>query len=219
MTAPWLAAYPRRMRNWGLFAVAVVGLSGWAGSANAQEAANAAAEAAPDEAAPDDAPLVSLTLSPLHLTLPLFEVMGEVRLAPALGASLILGAGQVSIETEQGYTDETEETDLAAYEVGAQATWYPLDDFESLQLGAEALYVHVSGEDIQGDVSGVGQGLAVGPYVGYKLLTGVGFTFFAQLGVQRLTVRAKAENDVGQTADNSSDKWIPLLNLNAGWSF
>ena len=71
-------------------------------------------------------------------------------------------------------------------------------------------------------VSGTGSGLAVGPLIGYKLVTSVGFTFEAQGGVQFAAVKADAKASDGASSAQASDSdssVFPLLNLNIGWTF
>ena len=88
-----------------------------------------------------------------------------------------------------------------------------------MQLGVEALYVHASADDVDSSsVSATAQGLAIGPYVGYKFIADVGFTFNAQLGVQYVTARGEAASDT-ESASASDSNIVPLLNLNIGWSF
>jgi hypothetical protein len=60
---------------------------------------------------------------------------------------------------------------------------------------------------------------AVGPLIGYKLITSAGFTFFVQGGFQYVFVHAEASDDQGQSAQADASDFIPLLNLNVGWSF
>jgi hypothetical protein len=151
--------------------------------------------------------VVSITFSPLHLIQPVFEAQAEVRLLPALGLAAIGGVGSLRHEG----------TTFSVLELGGQIAAYPLDDFRSLQFGAEVLWIHVGGE--KGDVTGTGAGTAVGPFVGYKLVTRHGFTFFAQGGAQYVFVKAEASNSAGETAEGSDSTFIPLLNLNFGWSF
>ncbi len=151
--------------------------------------------------------MVSITFSPLHLIQPVFEAQAEVRVLPALG---LAGIGGIGRGTHEGIT-------FSVLELGGQIAAYPLDDFRSLQFGAEVLWIHVGGE--VGDVKGTGAGTAVGPFVGYKLITRHGFTFFAQGGAQYIFVKAEASNSAGDTAEDSESGFIPLLNLNFGWSF
>jgi hypothetical protein len=89
-----------------------------------------------------------------------------------------------------------------------------LGDFRhGMQLGAELLYLHLS----DANLSVSGEGLAVGPFVGYKYTADVGFTFDTQLGVEH--IGARAQGNAGSTAPASDSTNILLLNINVGWSF
>jgi hypothetical protein len=98
----------------------------------------------------------------------------------------------------------------AAYEAGGQLRYYAPGDFRGAWVGAEALYLHVADTNL----AVTGEGLAVGPFVGYKITVDAGFTFDAQLGFEYLGIRAMT---TGSSASES--RFIPLLNLNIGWSF
>lgn len=156
----------------------------------------------------------SWTISPIHLLLPVGEVTGEYRLSDRVGLAGILGVGQVTVEDTWG-----EETTFFTYELGASARYYVLGSFiHGMQVGLEALYAGVSGS--KDDVSGTGAGIAVGPFIGYKIAANVGFTFDAQLGTQYMMASAEASNNSNGTSDSASDSgWGVLLNLNLGWSF
>lgn len=156
---------------------------------------------------------VSLTLSPIHLIFPVFELTGEVRLTDHFGLAGIFGYG--SIEASDGL--ETHR--FKVLEAGGQLAGYVLAPFDSLHFGVEVLYVNVSGDNRTGTVSGVGEGVAVGPFIGYKLITSVGFTFVAQGGAQYMAVRAEAKDTAGNTDSAEEKSVIALLNLNIGWSF
>lgn len=146
---------------------------------------------------------VSITFSPIHLSLPIVELTGEYRVDDKMGAALIVGAGTVD-----GYN---------AYEVGAQYRYYVLGSFiHGLQVGAELLYLSI--DDTEGNVTASGNGLAIGPFVGYKIASNLGFTFDLQAGAQYLAMQAEAEVGSASASDEDSDI-IPLLNLNFGWSF
>lgn len=147
---------------------------------------------------------ISITWSPIHLVLPVVELEGEYNAAPHIGAGLIAGAGRV--------TNDDETVTATAIEVGAQANYYFLDRFSGLHAGVEGIYLHLG--DVQQDTTVSGAGLSIGPYAGYKLMTSIGFTFVAQLGVSYLAVSAKSS-----TQTKSDSKISPLLNLNVGWSF
>lgn len=159
---------------------------------------------------------LALTISPLHLISPIFEVTGEVRLADRFGLALIAGAGSMESEVTDAFGGTATES-FAVWEAGASARYYLLGDFDhGMQLGAELLYVNV---DVDGEtVSGTGNGLAIGPFIGYKVSSGIGFTFDSQLGFQYLTSGAEAESG-GETAESDDSAVIPMLNLNVGWAF
>jgi hypothetical protein len=150
-------------------------------------------------------PRFSVTFSPIHLVLPVFEVTTEVRLAPTASAALILGAGQV---TPEGATESATVTEL-----GFQGRYYPIGKRKHrMQVGAEVMFVHGEGES--GGAAVTADGVAIGPFVGYKFTAEIGFTFDAQLGFQRIGIGAESE-----TTTASEKDWIALLNLNVGWSF
>ena len=182
---------------------------GMVGHASAQDEA-----AAGDSAQPG--PFLSLTFSPFHVILPVFELQAEARVGEYCGIALLGGVGSMTMET----SDE-EEIGFQVWELGAQVMAYPLEPFESLQLGAEIQYAHVSiDDDLRGRrVSGIGAGLLVGPLVGYKLLTDIGFTLFVQGGVGFMAVSADVEDDQGDSASSDQKRVLPMLNFNLGWSF
>lgn len=145
----------------------------------------------------------SLTISPIHLALPVVEVTGEIRAHDKLGVAFIGGVGR--------YTDKSVNISAAVYELGAQLRFYPIGDFRhGMQLGAELLYLHMS----QSNLSLRGEGVGIGPFIGYKVISDAGFTFDAQIGGQYVGVRATD----GNSAESGKDI-IVLLNLNVGWSF
>jgi len=158
---------------------------------------------------------VSLSLSPVHLLLPIVELEAELMAAPHFGIAAIGGIGSLKASSS---TPGVGDARFSAYESGLQLTGYPLRDFSSLQLGAEALWVKLSTESVGGrQVSASAGGLAIGPFVGYKLIADMGFTFFLQGGVQYMAVKGAASSG-GASATVSQKSFIPLLNLNLGWS-
>jgi hypothetical protein len=160
---------------------------------------------------------VSITFSPIHLLLPLFEAQVEVLVVPHFGLAAIGGYGSIKADAADSSLGNQK---FSAYELGAQAVGYPLREFSSLQLGAELMYIHVSAENINGQqVDAAAGGGAVGPFVGYKVLTQAGFTFFVQGGFQYVFVKASANDNAGNSASAEQNSVIPLLNLNLGWSF
>ncbi|HXI60420.1 MAG TPA: hypothetical protein VNO55_30370, partial [Polyangia bacterium] len=147
----------------------------------------------------------ALTISPLHLLSPILELTGEIRASDKIGVAVVAGAGKYS-ETDNGV-----KLSASVYEAGAQFRYYVVGDFRhGMQLGAELLYLHLSDSNL----SAKGEGLAIGPFAGYKYTTDIGFTVDTQLGFERITARAAAGTS---TASNSD--YIVLLNINVGWSF
>ena len=149
--------------------------------------------------------LVAITFSPVHLVFPIVEITGELKLAPHIGGGITLGAGRVSSEDKS--------INARAYEAGGQLNYYFMAAFEGLHAGAELLYLKL--DDVAQDLTATGEGLSLGPYVGYKLDTSVGFTFVIQGGVGVLAVKATNSGNAPVTDKRA----FPLLNLNLGWSF
>ena len=161
------------------------------------------------EATPPPTRTASVTISPIHLFSPIVELTGEWRALNKLGVAVIAGGGKYS-ETMNGT-----KISASVYEAGAQARYYVLGDFRhGMQLGVEALYLRLS----DANISARGEGLAVGPFVGYKFIADVGFTFDAQVGAEYVGAQATASSG-GSTANASGSTFIPLINLNVGWSF
>jgi len=172
------------------------------------------AEAAPKE---DVEHQFAVTISPIHLIMPMVEVMVEGRVNDKVSVAGIGGLGQVTVKSSLG----TEET-FTVYELGAQGRYYVLGDFDhGLQVGVDATYLGVSGTmSSDTSVSGSGAGLALGPFAGYKIAADIGFTFDFQLGWQYLAMKAESEDsDTGQTVKGEDSSTAVLLNINLGWSF
>jgi hypothetical protein len=156
----------------------------------------------------------SLTISPFHLAMPIYEFTGEYALSPNFGVAAIGGYGSTELEYSDGSTK-----DIGILELGAQAAYYVLGDFQGgLQVGGEVLWIKPFLPK-EGDVTVSVNGLAVGPMVGYKWVAGFGLTLFIQGGYEFVFAGAKAENSRGEEAEASGEGGTPLLNLNAGWSF
>lgn len=159
---------------------------------------------------------LSITLSPFHLFMPMLELTGEYRLAEKVGAAGILGVGRYTTTVEDDFGDE-ETFRFTVAEVGGQVRYYLIGDFDhGMQIGAEVMYMYM--DDSHEGVQVNGAGLCAGPFVGYKIITRVGFTFDAQLGVEYVIANASA-SDSSNSASSSGDTTITLLNLNTGWSF
>ncbi len=169
--------------------------------------------------------IISLTLSPLHLQFPVIEIMAEVRLYAAkqraVSMAIIAGHGELAqaVEGQSGLDKQT--LHPTAGQLGGQLIVYPLGDFRSLQVGGEIMYVKYLGFDLAPGqrIATLGDGVAVGPFVGYKHIERIGFTLSGQLGIDYMVRRANAPSaEVGETSSPPS-KWFPLLNINVGWSF
>jgi hypothetical protein len=171
--------------------------------------AHAIAEPADDAAPPvaaSDEPRVAITMSPVHLIIPMAEIAAEVRLADRVGVAAIAGIGSTR--------EMTTNTRIALYEAGLSARYYVLGSFRSgVQLGAEAVYVHAATDSTSVEVQAAGLGLS--PYGGYKWTHSSGFTLEGQLGVTFIALRAKAST--GEMSERRSV--LPMLNLQVGYSF
>lgn len=177
-------------------------------------------EAPPANAAPTSPRRsVSLTFSPLHLLFPVAEVTGEFRLADHVGVALIGGIG--SIRSDKNLITG-ERTRFSVFELGGQVAAYPFSTFDKgFQVGAEIMYVGVKSDDNYGStrVTGAADGLAVGPFVGYKFVMREGLTLALQGGVEYLVARGEAQSSDGDRSEDSASAILPLLNVNLGWSF
>jgi hypothetical protein len=177
-------------------------------------------EAPPANAAPaSPRRSVSLTFSPLHLLFPVAEVTGEFRLADHVGVAVIGGIGSVRSDKDL-FTGERRR--FSVYEFGGQVVAYPFSTFDKgFQVGAEILYVGVKSDDNYGStrVTGAADGLAVGPFVGYKFVMREGLTLALQGGVEYLAARGEAKSSDGDRAEDRASAILPLLNVNLGWSF
>jgi hypothetical protein len=141
----------------------------------------------------------TITISPFHLALPVVELTGEFALQPKISLSAIGGIG--SYES------------FSVFELGSQFNYYLIGDFDQgMQGGVELLYVYTSGS--VSNISGIGQGLSLGPFIGYKGAFSFGLSIDIQLGIAVMAVNAEAG---GSTA--SVNAVYPLFNFNLGWSF
>jgi hypothetical protein len=162
---------------------------------------------------------VSLTLSPVHLALPVFEATLEVRPTEHLGIAAIGGLGDAPPSVVGQNLVETDDR-FAVREIGAQLLIYPFSNFDGFVIGGELLSVKVSGSTTVNtqSVDVTGSALALGPLLGGKWIHESGFTLFGHLGAQRLWLNADSASS-GRTVNASDSRWFPLVNLNAGWSF
>jgi hypothetical protein len=146
----------------------------------------------------------SLTISPIHLAIPLGELQGEFKLDEKIGVAVIGGYGSTE--------------GVALYEVGAQGRYYLLKDFRSgLPLGLELMYVG-TGNIEEGTATASATGLTVGPFTGYKHIFDFGLTLEAMAGAAYMWVTGSATDGV-QSAEMTETALFPLININIGWSF
>jgi hypothetical protein len=168
-------------------------------------APGAAAAQAPYPQPAPPARAASLTISPVHLILPMLELAGEANLGDRVGVALIAGAGSAKLEDGDGR--------VTIYALGGSARIYPFDAFEGVHAGVEAIFVRGTTDAPGATV--IGDGVSIGAFAGYKWIHGSGFTLEGQLGIQAIGVAASSSE--GDTAE--SRDYGPLLNLNVGWSF
>jgi hypothetical protein len=107
-----------------------------------------------------------------------------------------------------GYGESSRYADYTIWGVGAQTAWYVSGRFDrGFMIGIDGHLQRVS-ESEEGEplFFSLGDGAAVGPFVGYKRAFRTGLTLEAQLGLQATTGEA-------------DDSTILHLGLSAGWSF
>jgi hypothetical protein len=145
----------------------------------------------------------SITFSPVHLALPAAELTAEIAVTPKIGVAVIGGIGSVK--------PQLSDDRVLVYEAGISPRYYVWGNFrQGVELGVEALYVHASADSQMVTVSA--EGLAIGPYVGYKWVASMGLTLEAQLGASYFAMR-------GDGVDEDDSRFAVLLNLQVGWSF
>lgn len=160
--------------------------------------------AAPDGAEETVDHVVSVTLSPLHLVLPVAELTAEIRAADRVGVAAVAGLGFGRFG--------------GVWEGGGSGRFYPVGDFDrGVQVGAEVLAVRVVAEVADyttGEATYIhATGFSAGGFVGGKYTLGVPLTFDGQIGAQALTTRVDVAGETWRTTPGL------LLNLNVGWSF
>jgi len=162
----------------------------------------------------------SLTFSPFHLLLPMFRVGAELKLIPHLGVAVFGGIGW--LELEETRSDGSKGSySAAAYLAGGQLIGYPARRFDGIAAGAQVQYVRVDaqGKVDETSVAGAASGFAVGPFLGYKWITQIGFTVSLQGGVQYLAIRAHGTNADGGRGAAKDSRVAPIANADIGWSF
>lgn len=151
-------------------------------------------------AGPLDDRVVSLTLSPFHAPLPALELTAEVRIGNSFSGALIAGIGNFLDARGHAHSGR---------EIGAQGIYYLEPTFRELHVGIEATYVKSS--DTMSLTTFTGTALAVGAFVGWKYVHRWGVTLLAQGGL--------AMGFVEEYSRETDTRVLPIINLNAGWSF
>lgn len=144
---------------------------------------------------------VTLTISPVHLIGPFGELTAEARVAESVGLAVIGGYGRMPFNSAGG---------AGYWDVGGQFRYYVSGSFDhgGVSVGAEVLYLHAP-SDV--DATAVGANLTASAMVGWKFVTGVGFTIDSAFGVSTLLVKQHKDGE-GRT--------LQLLgNLGVGWTF
>lgn len=155
---------------------------------------------------------VAVSVSPIHLVLPVVELQVEIYATEKISVALIGGYGKVTVD--QGFLGEQTFT---VWEAGAQARVYPTGSVQDgIYLGAEVLKLGVSG-DVD-NVSGTGEGLEIGGIVGYKWVWQSGFLIDLNGGAGYLASKAEASDGLSSAEEDASDV-VPILNFNLGYAF
>lgn len=156
---------------------------------------------------------VYIGFSPLHLILPMFVGVAEVKLTKHFSVGALGGFGNIQYD---GFK-------FKVWEAGGQLLAYPVGDFDhGMQLGAEVMYKGVTLDEAPKSnvqIEAAASGLGVSPLVGYKYASKIGFTLAVQGGVTFYAIQANASDNNGNTAAKSDRNIVPLLNFNIGWSF
>lgn len=163
----------------------------------------------------------TLTLSPLRLILPPVSVRAtlEAHLYDGLSLMVFGGAGKTNaassstISTTGPTVSVGDAGDkVSTWEIGGALRWYFAHRFEGAFAGVDVTYVHATANPVSAGF--LVRGLTVGPVVGYKLITSIGFTVDTRVG---LGVVAKDDRDVDPSSPRSN--FVPLADVGIGWSF
>ena len=155
--------------------------------------------AAPSEV--DDGHMVTVLWSPLYSAFSLHQFTVEARLGSKFGLAAIGGLGTVAYDGQQ----------VSIKELGGRAQVYLVGDFDlGLQLGAQALYFDATATRVieGGSVDASGTAKAGGQYfVGSGEATA------------HSVLAARYGGPASVTRAQNAAMWLPILNVNVGWSF
>lgn len=149
---------------------------------------------------------VSISLSLLHLIGPLAEGTLELRPFDHVGIAGVLGRGNFKVDG----------TDYSAWEYGGQLNIYS-SAFDGLAVTGEVFRFSGEGEPEPG-VKGSGRGTLLSGLIGYKGITSGGFTLIVQGGFTRVLAEVTAEHPQLGSASEDASTWLPMANLNLGWT-
>ena len=153
---------------------------------------------------------ISLTFSPYHVLIPMGELQLEIPLSQSRKSGLAIVGGYGSANVEIDGID----TPATIYDIGSSIRYYLFGDYSmGFQVGVEAMWTGISEED--SDVRFNAQGFTIGPFVGFKVVLPIGFTVDTQIGAAYITARGELNNP----AEAERTDFIPLFNLNVGWTF
>jgi hypothetical protein len=150
-------------------------------------------------------PVATITASPLAMIAPLAYVSAELHLASNIGIAGIGALGRArSCGPDTGYIaaqlDACTGPSGMSFGLGGQLNYYFMRPFAGVHAGLEVMYGHAkySGADSANVAYALDDNtFRTGPYVGYKLIVGSGFTLLAQVGVTYATSTSKVESMSG----------------------
>ncbi|MCA9626644.1 MAG: hypothetical protein KC766_03210 [Myxococcales bacterium] len=149
---------------------------------------------------------VTVSLSLLHLIGPLAEGTLELRPFDHVGIAGVLGRGNFKVDGD----------DYSVWEYGGQLNIYS-SAFDGLAVTGEVFRFSGEGEPEPG-VKGSGRGTLLSGLIGYKGITSGGFTLVIQGGFTRVLAEVSAEKaDLGSASEDAST-WLPMANLNLGFT-
>ncbi len=157
--------------------------------------------------------MLSISLSGPHLIAgPIYELQLEIAASDEVSIAALGGWGQTVSEPTPGTRVK-----LDVWNAGGQVRYLAEGNFDkNLHLGLEAMYTDVQqgpGDDELG-IFVHRRGLSVGPFVGGKYITEVGLTAEAQVGLAYEGLVSETES-----GSESPGRFVPIANLNVGWSF
>lgn len=163
---------------------------------------------------------ITVMWAPLRLLAPgVVEFTGEYRVRDKLGVSVELGAGRRTLERESPGAPDVPGTEI---EAGAQVRYYLVGSFiHGMELGAEILYEYVKFDQPlpPGVIAVASGGGTIGPFLGYKIATNVGFTFEIQAGARYVAILPEVMGNPSVGGLVVDSRWGPILHINVGWSF